>query len=420
MKKSQFTFGKKSVRKFVAISLIVPQLLLGCKTADQGNTAVKTLYGNRSSWVLWSKGVFIDLLPSVHKAPDGTQTKYMCAYYGEGDPDFKPTNVPLQDLKTVWTAYSSSPNRWQSAPLDPDAVTKAIDETTDFRRSKLARHVGRFIGLTPAIFTGTVIAWIGVISASTAGIAFLYGSALFAQPVLLTVGGIGVAVLGLKEGADYMQSRGRIDQVDDTRGPLYDPATVSEADPNLDFKKLLNVLKKVPPMPPKYGIHCKGPGQILRELESSRGIREILNWRTPSITSGIKLSCSNLGGRSFILDRPGTDTNVRLSDDVGTTINKFSWDELNRYLRRDGSVIFNIEKFQKVSNADSSSAKTGSSGDVAGLKKYIEDNAPIQAQYDLLKNVVQTDRMVVVLTDLPSSGDMVDESCRFIETKLPK
>jgi hypothetical protein len=98
MAHSNVLFVKKSIRKFAAISLIIPQLVLGCKTPDRDNTSMKTLYGNRGSWIFWSKGAFVDVVPSIHKASDGTQTKYMCAYYGEGDPDFKPKNIPDEDF----------------------------------------------------------------------------------------------------------------------------------------------------------------------------------------------------------------------------------------------------------------------------------------------------------------------------------
>lgn len=258
----------------------------------------------------------------------------------------------------------------------------------------------------------------GVATFFTLGLAFPMG--FFASPILLTVGGVGVAVVGLIEVSNYASSGGRIDQIDDSRGALYDPVTMSAADPDLDFKKLLNVLKTVPPMRYKDGIQCKAPGQILSELENSGGIREALRWQAPSITSGVKISCSNLAGRSFILSGLEKDRNVRLSDDVGATINKFSWKELITYLRRDGSVMSNIEKFQRASESDLSSSTSDSSGVVASLRKYIEDNAPIQSQYDLLTNAVLTGGMIVTLTDLPSNGDIVDESCRFIETKLPK
>jgi hypothetical protein len=402
---------QKFAKTFAAVCLIVSQLFVGCKTVDSDKSSVKTIYGNRSSWIFWSKGAFIDVVPAIHKSADGTQTKYMCAYYGESDPNFKPTNIPREDLKTVWTAYASGNNRWQSAPLDPDAVKKAIDSTPDFKNSEIGMHVGVFAVRAPFWWIASQI-----VTLPAATVILLFPPAAVVTSAMYVVGGVTVALVGLTEVSNYQSSRGRIGQVDDSRSPLYDPATISAADPDLDFKKLLKVLNKVPAIPPKAGIQCKRPDEILSEVKKSGDSRGALSWQAPSIKSGVKLSCANLGGRSFILDRADALNNVRLSDDVGTTISKFKWDELSSYLRRDGTIMFNMEKFQKVSQESSSS--NALPGNIGGLRQYIDDNAPIQSQFDLLKNSILEDRMVVALTDLPSNGDMVDESCRFIGTKL--
>jgi hypothetical protein len=376
---------------------------------------MKTLYGNRGSWIFWSKGAFVDVVPSIHKASDGTQTKYMCAYYGEGDPDFKPKNIPDEDFKTVWTAYASGDNRWQSLPLDPDAVRKAIEGIPDFKNSRIARHVGRFAIRAPVFWFASQMVALPAVAFITLS---LFPPAALVTPVLYAAGGITVAVVGLIEVEDYNASRGRIEQVDDVRSPLYDPGTFGAADPELDFKKLLKVLKNIPPMSAKQGISCKAPDQILSELEHTGGIRSALSWQVPNITSGVKLSCNNLSGRSFILDRLGPGTKVRLSDDSGTTINNFNWDELSSYLKRDGTIISNIEKFQRASAPAPSTAANRSSGEVTGLKKYIEDNAAVQSQFELLSKALISKDMVVVLTDLPLNGDMVEETCSFIASKV--
>jgi hypothetical protein len=416
MKYIGLLFSRESLKKFLAVTLMVPQLFLGCKTRSNEDASVKTLYGNQSSWIFWSKGAFVDIVPSIHRASDGTQTKYMCAYYGEGDPNFKPKNIPHEDFKTVWTTYSNGANRWQSAPLDPEAVKKAIDETPNFKKSRLAMHVGRFALKAPVWWVGSQMFTLPV-----AGyVSLVLGGSFFAPfaPLMFAVGGITVAFVGLYEAEQYQKTKGRIGDVDDTRSPLYDPGTIGEADPELDFRSLLKVLKRVPAMSSRIGISCKAPSEILRDVEKSGQIRDAVNWRGPELKAGVKLSCKSLNGRSFIMDRADAEPglNVRLSDEAGTTINKFKYDELSAYLRRDGTVLSNIDKFRRASDSGSDDV----AGNVSGLKKYVEDNAGVQSQFDLMGEAILGQKMFVVLTDLPSSIDMVDETCTFIKTKVSK
>lgn len=417
MKYIGLLFSRESLKKFLAITLMVPQLFLGCKARSNEDASVKTLYGNQSSWIFWSKGAFVDIVPAMHRASDGTQTKYMCAYYGEGDPNFKPKNIPHEDFKTVWTTYSTGTNRWQSAPLDPEAVKKAIDETPNFKKSRLARHVGWFALKGSVWWFGSQVFTLPVASI----VSLIFGGSIFVPfaPLMVAAGGITVAFVALYEVVDYQKTKGRIGDVDDTRSPLYDPGVISEADPELDFRKLLKVLKKVPAMPSNSGISCKAPSEILSDVEKSGQIRDAANWRGSELEAGVKLSCKNLNNRVFIMDKGGADVgfNIRLSDDAGTTINKFKWDDLRDYLRRDGTVLSNIDKFRRASEANSAGSD-GQAGNVSGLKKYIEDNAGIQSQFDLMRESILGRKMFVLLTDLPSNVDMVDETCNFIATKI--
>lgn len=412
-------FRRKSVKKFVAICLVVPQLLLGCKARNEENASTKTLYGNQSSWIFWSKGAFVDIIPSIYRAADGTQTKYMCAYYGEGDPNFQPKNIPYEDFKTVWTTYASGSNRWQSGPLDPEAVKKAIDETPNFKKSRLAKHVARFAIKAPVLWFGSQVFTLPVASI----VSLIVGGSIFVPfaPLMVAAGGITVAFVGLYELKEYQKTKGRIGDVDDTQSPLYDPGMISEADGDLDFRKLLKVLQKVPAMSAKSGISCKAPNDILREVETSGHIRDAAKWQREEFKAGLQLSCKNLNDRSFIMDRaesvPGP--NVRLGDEAGTTINIFKWDDLSAYLRRDGTVLSNIDKFRRVSDS-SAAGSDGVAGNVSGLKKYIEDNAGIQSQFDLMFEAIIGRKMFVVLTDLPSNSDMVDETCAFVATKVSR
>jgi hypothetical protein len=397
--------GQMGLKKFVATLLIV-NLLSGCKTTPSEPSSQKAIYGTRSSWVFWSKGVFVDVIPRIHRAKDGAQTQYFCAYYGEGDPKFKPTQNPEHDLKTVWATYESGTNRWQSKPLAAHDLKKSIESSPDTKNSKIGFRIAKWIGapLLLGLLTGGggFIVMLGVYGMllNIGGTALVY-----------TVGGVIVGTAVVYEASDIARTKGHTGQIVDQSSSMYDPEAITQADADLDFSKLLKILKNVPPMPAKDGIRCQSPTEVLNDLHQNKGLRDILNWRAPEISSGVTLSCANLNQRQFIISR-AENLLVKLRTEKGTTISSFPWDELNDHLRREGTILSNLNKFQ--------SAKSGIAGDTTGLEKYVQDNSAISAQYQLMTNAVLSGNngLVTALNDLSTKGDIVDETCEFIKMKL--